>query len=424
MTQRVIFSGGCVVLPNALVDSGSVIVEGDHIAAINQRTYPEATGPEEHVIDTSGRVVMPGLVDLHNDALELEINPRPKTDFPLPLALQTADRRLASSGVTTELHAVFFANYDRKERRLEDAPARVQAVHAYAASGDALVDHRVLYRADLWSHASLDHIMASSEGVERPVISLNDHTPGQGQYRDAEGLKLYLQQVIGQSAEEADRNIAREIARAQEQPNIALEMLSRIRELGVQRSIVVVSHDDDSPERVDQMHAAGARIGEFPINVAAARRQRELGMVIVMGAPNVVRGGSSSGNISAAELIARELVDVLCADYFSPAMLVAVKQLVDAGTLSLPQAAAMVTWKAAAAIGRSDQIGSILPGARADLLVVDFRGPLPHPEYVLRGGEIVWRTRPSTECSASGLVMASASVSAPETPARMTGRQC
>ncbi|MFN0071576.1 MAG: alpha-D-ribose 1-methylphosphonate 5-triphosphate diphosphatase [Chloroflexota bacterium] len=388
MEQRVILSGGVVVFPDTTLDAASVVVEHGHIVAIEPRAYPAGISADEQVIDVSGRVVMPGIVDLHNDALELEINPRPRSNFPLPLALDTADRRLAASGVTTELHAIFFANYDRKERRLEDAPQRVQEIRDYAACGDPLVTHDVLYRADLWNRDSIEHVIRAAEGAVCPVISLNDHTPGQGQYRDAEGLKLYLQKVVGQSAEEAERNIQREIDRAREQPNIAIDVLERVRLLRQERDLVLVSHDDDSAERAEQMFSAGARIGEFPINREAALRQRDLGMTIVMGAPNVVRGGSSSGNISALELLAEGLVDVLCADYFSPALLYAVAAVVEQNILDIASATRLVTLNPARAIHRGDEIGSIAPGKRADLVVVDLRGSVPRVEQVVMSGQV------------------------------------
>src|SRR5262245_30924635 len=134
MRRRTILSGGRVVLADRVLEQASVIVEDGHINTVEQRTYPPSASEDETVIDAAGRLVMPGLVDIHNDALELEINSRPRTNFPYPMAIDTADKRLAASGVTTELHAIFFANYDRKERRLEDAPTRVEAIRDWTRS--------------------------------------------------------------------------------------------------------------------------------------------------------------------------------------------------------------------------------------------------------------------------------------------------
>ena len=149
--HRLILSGGSVILPDAVLESASVVVERETIVAVEQRAYPAGRSAHEQVVDVGGRYVLPGLVDLHNDGLETEINPRPGTNLPLPFALANLDRQLAATGVTTEFHAIFFGNMTSKERRLEQAVERVLAIVEHGRSGRALVDHQVLFRLDLWT---------------------------------------------------------------------------------------------------------------------------------------------------------------------------------------------------------------------------------------------------------------------------------
>jgi len=385
---RTILSGGSVVLPDRVVEGGSLVVEDGRIAAVERRAYGRSNGRDELVVDTHGRLVLPGFVDLHNDALEAEVNPRPRVNLPLPFAIATLDRRLAAAGVTTEFHAVFFANMARKERKLVEAPGRARALLEHAASGRALVDHHVLFRVDIWDPASLESVLESSRGARVPLVSLNDHTPGQGQYRDIEVFKAYFREALGRSREDAERDAQAHVDHARDHPEIAPSVLARAATATRERGLILMSHDDDTSERAEQMYAVGARIAEFPVTIEAAERQRALGMTITAGAPNVVRGGSASGNLDADALLERGLVDVLCADYHAPSLIVALLKIVRAGRLGLPEAVRLVTLNAARAVRLDGTIGSLEPGKRADVAVVDPSGPVPTVELTLLGGSV------------------------------------
>ena len=384
--HRLILSGGTVVLPDALLEPASVVVENDTIVSVEHRAYPVARSASEQVVNVSGQYVLPGLVDLHNDGLETEINPRPGTDLPVPFALANLDRRLAASGITTEFHAVFFANWTGKERRLDKAVDHAQAILAFGQSGRSLVDHQVLFRLDLWTPESLEKILATIGAATVPLVSLNDHTPGQGQYRDVAPLKRYYREVLGQSAAETDEALQTQVTQAREQPDISETIVSGIAEAARTRGLTLMSHDDDTVEKVERMYAAGVRVAEFPVTFEAARRQRVLGMTITAGAPNVVRGGSSSGNLAAEALIAEGLVDILCADYHAPSLLFAAWKIATNNLVSLPEAIRMVTLHPARAVGLDHRIGSLAVGKQADLAVVQAAGAIPSVEMTLRAG--------------------------------------
>jgi alpha-D-ribose 1-methylphosphonate 5-triphosphate diphosphatase len=384
--RRLILSGGAIVLPDRVLEDSSVVLEGGLIADVVPHAFPAC----RDVFRFDGRLVLPGLVDLHNDALENEINPRPRTGLPAAFALSTLDRRLAACGVTTELHAIFFADLTRNDRQLDLAPERARGVRGFAQGGGALVDHRPHLRVDIWLPASAEIALALASELERPLISLNDHTPGQGQFKDVESFAAYLRDHLGWTDTAARREARAMVEQARDHAEIRAEILDRIAAAARERPIILASHDDDTPDKVDEMWAVGARIGEFPVTFAAAERQRSLGMAIVAGAPNVVRGGSASGNISALALIERGLVDILCADYHAPSMLFATLKLAGAGLLSLPEATRLVTCNPARAIG-AEEIGTIEPGRQADLIVVNPR-TIPTVELLIRRGAARYHT--------------------------------
>jgi alpha-D-ribose 1-methylphosphonate 5-triphosphate diphosphatase len=391
---RVILSGGTVVLPDGIIQGGSVVVEDGRIAEVVGRTLPKPVGGGDLFFEANGRLLLPGLVDLHNDAIEVELSPRPRAPLPFDLAAPTLDRRLAAAGVTTEFAAVFFADMTRSDRTLSDAPVRAQMLLARADDSNALVDQHVLFRVDVWSPASLETALDAIGAARVPLLSLNDHTPGQGQYRNVDVWRRYQVEHLGRSPEEAGQAIDTQMAQARDKPDIAAGVLARSKAAAAAGRIIPVSHDDDTAEKVEIMHDIGVRIGEFPVTLEAARRQRQLGMTIVAGAPNIVRRGSASGNLNVYDLLAEGLVDALCADYHAPSILYAALQLVREELLSLPEAVRMIALNPATAVGLGGETGSLEVGKRADLAMVDTRGTVPVVELTLCAGRVsFWSPR-------------------------------
>lgn len=392
--RRVILSGGTVVLPDGTIENGGLVLEEGRIAEILARPMPRPRSRDDLYFDTSGRLLLPGLVDLHNDAIEVELIPRPRAPLPFDLAAATLDRRLAAAGVTTEFAAVFFADMTRSERRLSEAPQRASMLLARARESETLIDQHVLFRVDVWSPESLAAALETVGSARVPLLSLNDHTPGQGQYRNVDLWRRYQIEHLGKSPAEASATIGEQMDRARAQPEIAAGVLARAKAATEAGRIIPVSHDDDTEEKVEIMHDIGVRIGEFPVTVEAARRQRALGMTIVAGAPNIVRRGSASGNINVYELLAEGLVDALCADYHAPSMLFAALQLAREKVVGLPEAVRMISLAPATAVGLGDATGSLASGKRADVIVVDTRGTTPAVELTLRAGRVsFWSPR-------------------------------
>jgi alpha-D-ribose 1-methylphosphonate 5-triphosphate diphosphatase len=389
---RTILTGGTLVLPAEVLD-GSLVAEDGHIVEVSARGYPAAAGKQESVLDVRGQLVLPGLVDLHNDAIETEINPRPGANLPLPFALSVLDRRLAAAGVTTEFDAVFFADMVRNERSLAEAPSRAEEILQFGESDRSLVHHGVLFRIDLWSPESLERALPLCLAAPVSLLTLNDHTPGQGQYNDVEQFKRYFREHLGRSHNEVEELAAFQMERAEQRRDVYDRVLKRVREAAATSDLVVMSHDDDTPERVDLMYHTGARVAEFPVTLEAAMRQRELGMMITAGAPNVVRGGSATGNIAALTLLEHGLLDILCADYHAPSLLAAAFRVAKSGLLSLAEAVRLVSLNPARAARIDARVGSLEVGKQADVIVLGTGGAVPAVELALRAGVLTYYAR-------------------------------
>jgi alpha-D-ribose 1-methylphosphonate 5-triphosphate diphosphatase len=393
-----------VILPDQILDNGAVLVRDGHIdevapaaAALRDQAAPR--------IDAEGAYLLPGLIELHNDGYEFEMNPRPGANLPLPLAFDTFERRLAGAGVTTEFHAISFMDRPSTGRSVSNAERASAYLAELREDGFRPVDHQILHRLDVWSPSVLDTVFASVDRMPVRYLSLNDHTPGQGQFRDIDGyiarMKAYEEtrgtqplNVEGMLKTIADRNADTSTLPA---------IYARLRTEHERKPLVIATHDDDSVEKVDLGWSLGATVAEFPVTVEAGRRQRELGMPILVGAPNIVRGGSQSGNLDARELIQLGLADIICADYHVPSLLPAAFRLVDEGLRDLPSAVRMLTLNAARAVGLADR-GAIEPGLQADLVLARLsRSGFPRIEQVYRRGRSVFsfaRTMPAPALAA------------------------
>jgi alpha-D-ribose 1-methylphosphonate 5-triphosphate diphosphatase len=378
-----------VVAPDAVLENGAIGIEDGRIVELSA----EGTlrGDYDSAIDAHGAYVMPGIIDLHNDSLEVEVNPRPETNLPVDFALANLERRLLFSGVTTEFHAIAFMDNPRTGRTTARGIEKAAFLAEHRRSGRQLIDNQVLHRLDVWSPDSLDYIFESLDRLETRYVSINDHTPGQGQYRDLSGYKERMkawQEQRGRGPD-VDTIEQRMTDRAADTDTVPM-VYARIMDERERKPFTIASHDDDSPEKVQALHGLGAAITEFPVDVPSARQAKELGMWSIVGAPNIVRGGSSSGNQSAAELFSLGLADVICADYHAPSMLPAAFKLVDDGIADLATAMCALTLNAAKAVGMRDR-GAIEPGYLADVIVVRRAGRgIPMVERMLRSGADVF----------------------------------
>jgi alpha-D-ribose 1-methylphosphonate 5-triphosphate diphosphatase len=320
-------------------------------------------------------------------ALGFEVNPRPGASLPLPFAFDNLERRLTAAGVTTEFHAVAFMDRPKDKRSIETGVERAAFIAGVRMGGPRAVDHQVLHRIDVWHPHSLDAVFASLGNLEVRYASLNDHTPGQGQYRDLERF-FAMREKYGDAGGQAEV-YQRMRERAADSETVA-DVHGRVAAAAHELGLVLATHDDDSVAKVDAQCGLGASINEFPVTVEVAEHARRRGMSIVVGAPNIVRGGSQSGNLAASELLTRGLADVIAADYHAPSILASAFRVFQEGWATLPVAVRMVTLNAARAVGLNDR-GAIQTGLRADLIVVDLdQAGYPHVRASILNGQRVF----------------------------------
>lgn len=384
------FSNVSVVLSEETLPHGSICIEDGIIADVREGPAPHAHSAP---FDASGLVAIPGIVDLHGDMIEREIEPRPGSRFPVEMAVHELDKRLAATGVTTSYAALSFADLARNEQsqnglRVENvARTIVQTINQMRP--DLLTDMRIHARFEVTYPNAIPVLESLIDQAQIHMISLMDHTPGQGQFRDLETYVRYMTNWLKTERAVVEAN-AQELMAGQSQ---AIHNLREVGTRAQQHGLVLASHDDDTPEKVALMAEVQTTISEFPITLEAARAAKERGMWIAMGAPNALRGGSHSGNLSAADVLEAGLLDILMTDYYPAAPLHAAFHWAQQERLPLHQAIRLVSTNPARAAGLTDR-GALVPGLRADIV---FIRPDPTPRVVatLCRGRFVHRTDPA-----------------------------
>jgi len=359
-----------IVLFDEVIEDASLFFEDGVIQAIN----PESCGNAE-IINLKGKLLIPGMIDLHCDALEKEVEPRPNVHFPLDFACAQADKRNAAAGITTVYHALSFANDELGVRNNQFAADVARAVHEWHPHG--LVDNRVHCRYEITDESGLPILKQLLNEDAMHLISMMDHTPGQGQFKDMAAYRDYLSRTYKKTADEVEVIVERKL----ESASGAFSRMQELAEAAHAAGISVASHDDDSPERVETMKGVGADISEFPISMEAAVAARQAGMSTIFGAPNIIRGKSQSGSMKAIDAIQEGVADCLCGDYSPASLIVAVMRVPELADINLAEAIQLVTANPARAARLHDR-GTIEVGKRADLVAVGLPGGLPQVSEV------------------------------------------
>jgi alpha-D-ribose 1-methylphosphonate 5-triphosphate diphosphatase len=376
-----------IVLPDELLEHGALYLHNGKFAAIYTSQPKPSSG--ETVIDGTGLIALPGIVDLHGDMIEKEIETRPGVFFPTPMAIYELDKRLAACGVTTAYAALSLWDIDRPEGVRGRALVREMIMTLNRLHQTLLVDQRIHARFEVSTPSSTDLMLEMLELHQLHMVSLMDHTPGQGQYRDVDRYIDYLAKHRQADREIVEREAHERIKRALDAAEINWQHARQVAEVTVAQRLPIASHDDDTPAKIAMVADLGVTISEFPVTLEAAHEARRRGMHVVMGAPNVLRGSSHSGNLSAQEAIMHGLVDTLAADYAPAALLHAVFKLVERGILSLTEATKLVTLNPADALGLTDR-GQINLGLNADLVLVEAHPHLRVRATFRNGKPIYW----------------------------------
>lgn len=361
------------------VRTGSVRVVDGTIAAID-------AGSGTVGDDLEGDYLVPGLVELHTDQFESHYRPRPGVYWHTLGALQAHDLQIAGSGITTVFDAVRIGADPEMPGMADHVDKMVEAISTGVADGRLKADHLIHLRCELPAPDTAEMFERFSQLALVKLASVMDHTPGQRQYQMLDGYVAYYKNKLQLSEAGMEQFIADRLA---EQARYAEANRKAILARGRERGIAFASHDDATLEQVDESVRDGVAIAEFPTTMAAATASHAKGLAVLMGAPNVVRGGSHSGNVAAAELAREGCLDVLSSDYVPGALMLAAFMLPTlVETISLPAAVAMVSSKPAHAAQLTDR-GEIAVGKRADLVRVRLHDGMPVVKGVWRQGERV-----------------------------------
>ena len=377
-----ILANARVVLADAVIERGWVAVANGRIAEIGEGRPP---GPAE---DLAGDLLIPGLVELHTDHLEAHYQPRPKVHWDPMTAVVSYDAQLATSGITTVLDSV---RVWREGRGYEE----VDGQHDVLSDAIARAFEADLLRADHFLHLRCEvptpDVVADTEKMvarrDVRLISLMDHTPGQRQFRDEAKLRIYYRGKKGGLTDGELDDLFE--TRRQYQAQYAVANRRALVELARRRGIPLACHDDTVPEHVTEAVEDEVAIAEFPTTAEVAKALHTAGIKVLMGAPNLVRGGSHSGNVATADLAAAGVLDIMSSDYVPSALLLAALRLPEAvPQFDLPAAICTVSRTPAHAVGLTDR-GEIAAGKRADLVRVFSRAGASTARMVWREGRRV-----------------------------------
>lgn len=360
MIAETILTHCLLVLPHEVV-SGTIVIRGDRIADV-QPGRSHTAGAE----DLGGDHLIPGIVDVHTDNLERQVQPRATARWPSRSAMLAHDTQTVAAGVTTVLDALCLGDLGFDTGRTQTFLEGVADLDALSPTGLLKSEHFLHLRCELPAKDMPDLVEGVADHPLVRMISLMDHSPGVGQYRDIERYRQMRIRQMNQSAAQVDKRIDELLGqRAALRDKQRRWLLERV----AHRHLPLASHDDDSAAGVTENAADGIMISEFPVVMEAAEQARKLGVQVIAGAPNIVRGGSHSGNIAASDLVRAGAVDVLASDYVPPAMVEAAWLAAGSGITTLPAAIAMITGNAARMAGFEDR-GWIKAGLRADLVQV------------------------------------------------------
>ncbi len=373
---------GKIVTPSQIIEGKSLYIENNIIRDIsNHGTAVEKT------IDAHGRYILPGFIDVHSDKIEKIINPRPTAVFDFELGLKEVEKELLQQGITTIYHS--FSMYKdkafgvcvlRTKENVRKMTELIKDIH----NRNHLIHHRCHLRCEI---DNLEVYDIAKDMIHRGMvheISFMDHTPGQGQYKDLEIYRKSVDYSTGQTFEDI-------MNYHQNKEKLSFDQMKELAELAHSKNLTVASHDDDTVEKLKCNAQIGVDISEFPITLEVARKAKGMGFYTVLGAPNILLGGSHSGNLSAAEAILNDCGDILCSDYYPQAMLHSVFIMHHKYGAALPEMVNKVSLNPAKATHIDGEYGSIEIGKKADLLIVDELDGYPVITHVLVDGKMTSR---------------------------------
>lgn len=366
----IIITNGKLVLPECLLEGYDLIIEDHRIHDIVKTEERDASIVGE-IIDAKGGYVTAGFIDIHSDYIEHIASPRPTSLMDFTLAIHEAERELLSHGVTTMFHSLSLYKLRQettKPIRQKDNVRKLINLISKTHNKKHLVRHRFHARFEIDNIESIGELKSYINEGKVDMLSFMDHTPGQGQFSDIEGYKRMAMQYDNQLTEE---KIDELIKMRKEIPKLTADDCKEIAEIAKNKNVAIASHDDDSIEKLAVIKEFGTTISEFPITLEVAKKAHEMGLYTMAGAPNVMLGGSHSGNLAAYEAIDCGVIDILCSDYYPASILHSVFKLNRDYGHDLAEMFKLVTINPAKAVNIYDEVGSLEKGKRADVLIIE-----------------------------------------------------
>jgi len=366
--------GGRVLLPDGTIADTAIRIREGRIDSVGEGGA--------HNLHAGGLLVLPGMVDIHGDAFERQLAPRPEAQFPLELAMADTDRQLLANGITTGYHGIT-CSWEGGLRGIDSARALLRHLAVGRRHGQAGADNRVHLRFENHNLEAVDEVLQWLDEGWVDFLAFNDHLPGIARRMDDDGRMGKYAERAGVDVPQFRDIVARAQARAAEVPQAVRRLAGR----AARRGVPMASHDDTTPEDRQHYQALGCEISEFPMRREAALAAQGLGNAVIMGSPNVVRGGSHINGVRAADMVQEGVCTVLASDYYYPAMLAAPFRLAGQDIVALGDAWHLVSRNPARAAGLADR-GEIRSGMRADIILVDDSRPgLPRVVATLVAGE-------------------------------------
>ena len=378
-----------VITATEILEDYAVVISGDTIEKLLPMNEVN-TEDYDQVINAKGGYVTAGFIDIHSDYIEGIIAPRPTTIMDFNIGIKESERILSSHGITTMFHSLSIYKEDlfghKPVRQPDNVNKLIHAIHR-THSEKHLIRHRMHARFELDSVEMMDTIKEHIEEDRIHLLSFMDHTPGQGQYRDIEKYRHTMKGYKDLS----DDEINEQIEFKKELSRLSVEEMGNMSELARSKGIAIASHDDDATEKIDFNESLNTSISEFPITMEVAKYAHGKGMYTLAGAPNIMLGGSHSGNLNAKDAIMEGCISILCSDYYPPAMLHSVFKLHREADYSLVDGFNLITLNPAKAVQMDDEIGSIEAGKKADINIIRLFDDYPTITECIVNGKVVSR---------------------------------
>ena len=387
-----IITNGIIVLEDQMLQDNDVVIENDRITGIRRTGDTDKTGSRE-IYDAGGAYIMPGIIDIHSDMIETYIQPRSTAVMDFEMALGEAERVLAVCGITTMFHSISMfrdGSWDVKEIRQSSQVKKLAGLIGEYRHRRRLIRHRYHLRYEIDNLDCYEEVAAMLEGGLVDLLSFMDHSPGQGQYKN---LDIYRKHQPDEGRGLSGKEFEELVKREMQKKTVTFPQLRKLAEIAAKHGISVASHDDDTIEKLDMNRELGVSISEFPITLEVAETAVKQGLQTVLGAPNILLGGSHSGNLSALEAVRAGAANILVSDYYPQALLQAVFCLNREHGIPLWEAVQYVTANPAKAVGLDQELGSVEIGKRADLLIVDAEEGKPAVKQVFVNGECIMECR-------------------------------